>query len=291
MAFDKSKLLKISANVLKKMYETPLFDKIYQLPVEKQASALYETLRIILVQTGDIKKYVKGTDLVVDDLSTDGLDLKIDQFDYYAFTLNMIDQLTNGDIDLKGNAIEQYARKLNEGYHKYLAATAFANAGKVFGTKDAPITFGTGAGDKDVVKFIMGMGKVLTDNKVPMNGRWLFLDTVAGTELKNHPKFMYTPELATKTLVEGTIGMFDGATVVVTSFAPEFTSTDGLTKSKGIILAHELAGATSTNMTGLKQYDPGRAGFADEFKDMLIYGGKIAQTDLVVGSYIKEVEM
>lgn len=285
MALTEKQLKLMSGVVYKKMTEKGLANKLFALPIEKQAQKLYDTLKIIKISVGEVKDYVRGQELDVDELGDESLDLKIDQHKYYAFKMDLVDQLTMGDDvpKLKGNAEQQYANKMDLVYHSYLLNLAFTNAGSMLGTAEAPIVL-----DKDTVyDYIVDMGTILSNNNVPVEGRYIYASPEIVGWLKKDTRFSHSSELAKQVMIKGAIGEIDGAIVIQTNLVPKFKSTDNSKESKGLIIGHELCGASSRNLTGLKQYDPGRLGFGDEFKDLQIYGGKVVDNSLLVGAYIQ----
>ncbi|ANZ17460.1 P22 coat protein - protein 5 domain protein [Streptomyces noursei] len=79
-----------------------------------------DTVHVGTIADPTVRKYDKDTDLQVEDLTDDQLDLKIDQGDYFNFRVNDVDKVQAAG-DFQGPATQRAAFKMKDQLDRYIA--------------------------------------------------------------------------------------------------------------------------------------------------------------------------
>jgi hypothetical protein len=274
------------------VYGGPIINRDY----EGQIQRMGDTVRINMIGDITISNYTKDTDLASPQALTDAQSqLTITQAKYFNFEIDDVDQAQNAN----GGAIMQEAMswaayRLRDTIDQYLAgfyvdaATANAlNGGAAVTTLVAPTQANVGTGITVYDKIVL-LGQLLTQQAVPINGRWCVIPPWCKTQLTMDVRFSgFNTASAQDTLQRGTLtsgdndpsdsylGKIENMAVYESLNAPHTAGTYGLSgSSQDVVLAgHPIAWTMAEGINKTEAYRPPLR-FADAVKGLVLYGAK-----------------
>ena len=270
----------------------PLFNRNW----EGQIKQMGDTVKINMIGDITISNYSKDTDLASPQALTDAqLQLTITQAKYFNFEIDDVDQAQSAnDGAIMQEAMSWAAYRLRDTIDQYLggfyvdAASGNAlNGGAAITTLAAPTQANVGGGST-VYDYIVKLGQLLTQNAVPINGRWVVIPPWAKTQLTMDVRFSgFNTAGAQTTLQTGMLtdsdrdpsdsflGKIENMSVFESLNAPHTSGTYGVAgSSQDVILAgHPIACTFAEGINKTEAYRPPLR-FADAVKGLVLYGAK-----------------
>ena len=210
------------------------------------------SLKIASITNPEIKSYVKGADIVYDEIAGEEITLDIDQQKYFAFKCEDIDKVQSS-ISLIESATEGAGYGLADDFDIFLAGKI-----KAGGTSK---TIETDSNYKAVAL----IAKLLDDEKAPDGNRWLVMPTDFSTDL----------------LLEATGKLTNNNDIVTSGYLGTLF---GLNLFKSPNVNKPLYGCTSA-ITTASQIDETEAirlqnSFATGVRGLHVYGAKVTRPKL-----------
>ena len=280
-----------------------LFNRDY----EGQISAMGDTVKINMIGDITISNYSKDTDLAAAQSLTDAQSqLTITQAKYFNFEIDDVDAAQNAN----GGAIMQEAMswaayRLRDTIDQYLAGfylDAVSNIGSSgsFQTVTTPIQANVGAGTT-VYDYIVKLGQKLTENAVPVSGRWVVIPPWCKTHLTMDIRFSgFNTAGAQDTLESGRLstgggypgdaylGKIENMSVYESLNCIHLGGTVGITGTQDVILAgHPIAATMAEGVNKTEAYRPPLR-FADAVKGLVLYGAKTVRPYALAAAYLQQ---
>ena len=255
-----------------------------------------DTVKINMIGDITISNYSKDTDLASPQALTDAqAQLTITQAKYFNFEIDDVDQAqTANDGAIMQEAMSWAAYRLKDTIDQYLAgfyvdaaAGNALNGGAAVTTLVAPTQANVGGG-LTVYDTIVKLGQLLTQNAVPIQGRWIVIPPWGKTQLTMDVRFSgFNTASAQQTLQTGTLtasdtqpsdsylGKIENMNVYESLNAPHTAGTYGVSaSSQDVFLAgHPIAWTMAEGINKTEAYRPPLR-FADAVKGLVLYGAK-----------------
>jgi N4-gp56 family major capsid protein len=260
-----------------------------------------DTVRISGIGSVTISDYVKDTDINAPQSLTDAQTmLSITQAKYYNFEVDDVDQAQQHP-KVMTEAMSYAAYQLAETIDEYVAGFyTDAPSGNTIGTSGAPVvitapTDANIAGGSTVYDELVALGQYLTQNNVPMSGRWAVIPPWCATYLALDIRFTsFNTAQANARLASGSVsdrgdyflGQIAGMDVYQSNNAHHVTGTSGATGSVDVVMAgHPMALSYADGLKKTEAYRPPYR-FADAVKGLCLYGTKTVRPQaLAVGFF------
>lgn len=195
--------------------------------------------------------------------------LKIDQSKYFAFKVDDIENAQSKPKVMNG-AMRRSAYGLRDVADQYIAGL-YADAGIVYGSDGTPqsITSAT------VVENFATIGEYLTNNNVPMEGRWAII-----------PPWLHTKLVLAKIdVVTDNSGVFDNGFVgralgfnLYVSNNVQYGSGGSATVKSKIMAGYDESISFASQILKMEAYRP-ESSFSDAVKGLYVYGAKVVRPD------------
>jgi len=301
-------------------------------------STMGDTVKIISIGDVTIADYVKDTLLSAPQTITDAETmLTIEKAKSFNFAIDDVDlaQASPGGR-LMIEAMSWAAYKLASAIDTYAAAfytqAAISATGAVvypLGTAAAPITpalpiYTAVGGGTTLYDYLTSVNQYLTDQLVPLGGRWIILPPWAASQLTLDPRFTgyNTPRaaelIASGKLQQGAVGAggspgggdvtnlagvstgaggtsdaylgeVAGLSVFQSPNAPHLSGTIGLQNSVDVALAgHPMGASLAVGLNKVELYRHPSL-FADACKGLCLFGAKITRPSMLAAFIIKHV--
>jgi hypothetical protein len=241
-----------------------------------------DTVNIITEPTITVSDYTRETDTAAGRTSlTDAeLVLVVDQAKYFRFE---VDDLENrfSHVNWQAVASDNAAYQLKDAYDtNVIAAMVAGSTTNVYGTTAAPIDTGFGAGEVDPVDVLARLARLLDDDNVPEENRYVVANPIFYEELaKSSSKLMSVD------YNQGDGGLRNGlvASGKLRGFqlykSNNLATVAGTGSFSGTTLYNVLSGHMSAvaSASALSQTESFRAhdAFADVVRGMLVWGRKV----------------
>jgi hypothetical protein len=275
---------------------------------EGQIKNMGDTVKINMIGDITISNYTKDTDLAAAQALNDAqLQLTITQAKSFNFEIDDVDaaQNANGGA-LMQEAMSWAAYRLRDNIDQFIAgfyADAVSNVGSSgsFTTPTKPDMTATGIGSGTTVyDYLVLLGQKLTENLVPINGRWLIVPPWIKSYLTMDPRFSgYNTAGAQSTLQSGTLtdsdrsasdaylGKIENMEVYESVNCPHLGGTVGIAGSQDVILAgHPIAITMAEGINKTEGYRPPLR-FADAVKGLVLYGAKTVRPYALAAAYLQ----
>lgn len=305
---------------------------------EGTISAMGDTVKIVSIGDVTISDYTKDTALSAPAQLTDsGTMLIIEKAKYFNFSIDDVDaaQASAGG-KLMQEAMSWAAYRLADTIDQYAAAfytqAAISATGAVvypLGTSAAPITpalpvYNIVGGGTVLYDYLTQVNQYMSDQLVPLAGRWIVLPPWAASQLTLDPRFTgYNTARAGELVASGRLqqgsgsagsgasgpdvtsvagvstgaggtpdaylGQVSGLDVYQSVNAPHLSGTVGLQNSVDVAFAGHPMGASLA--VGLNKVELYRhpAYFADACKGLCLFGAKITRPGMLAAFIIKHV--
>lgn len=230
---------------------------------------------------------------------SDSVTLNIDKGKYFAFEVKDVDRYQS-DIDLMDDwaddAGEQMKIEIDRGilgtiYADVDAQNKGATAGRIsgdidLGTTGSPVVLvkgAAGAGETEVLDFIVDLGTVLDEQNVPQTGRWLVMPAWACALIKKSDlNNANEAGDAQSILRNGRIGMVDRFTIYSSNLVDHVT--DGGNNVANIIAGHRAGLTFASQMTEMETLKNPND-FGDLVRGLNVYGFKVIEGKYLAHGY------
>ncbi len=267
------------------VYGGPLINRDW----EGQIKQMGDTVKINMIGDITISNYSKDTDLASPQALTDAQSqLTITQAKYFNFEIDDVDQAqAANDGAIMQEAMSWAAYRLRDTIDQYLAGFYVDSANVLTAaTPVAPTQANVGAGTT-VYDYLVQLGQKLTENAVPIQGRWVVVPPWVKTYLTMDVRFSgFNTASAQDTLQSGTLtasdtnasdaylGKIENMAVYESLNSPHISGTYGQATSVDIVLAgHPIAWTMAEGINKTEAYRPPLR-FADAVKGLCLYGAK-----------------
>lgn len=240
---------------------------------EGEISQYGDTVKINSIGAVTIGDYVKNNDVEGPETLTDAqTHLTIDQAKYFNFQVDDIDAAQQKP-KVMDEAMREAAYGLADVADQYVASLYTGVSDKnIIGDDTTPEVL-----SKDnVYDMLVDLGVLLTDAKVPREGRWVIVAPwVYGLLLKDD-RFIHVSKAGTdQGLRNGIVGRAAGFDILESHNVP---NVDG-TKYK-IIAGHPMAISKAEQINSVEAYRPEKR-FADAVKGLHLYGAKLVRPEAI----------
>lgn len=238
---------------------------------EGEISQYGDTVKINSIGAVTIGDYVKNNDVEGPETLTDAqTHLVIDQAKYFNFQVDDIDAAQQKP-KVMDEAMREAAYGLADVADQYVASLYTGVSDKnVIGDDTTPEVL-----TKDnIYDMLVDLGVLLTDAKIPREGRWVVLPPWAYGLLLKDDRFVHVDKSGTdETLRNGIVGRAAGFDILESHNVP---NTDG-SKYK-IIAGHPIAISYAEQINSVEAYRPEKR-FADAVKGLHLYGAKLIRPE------------
>lgn len=278
-----------------------VFANLCNTDYQGQINQMGDTVRISGIGSVTISDYVKDTDINAPQSLTDAQTmLSITQAKYYNFEVDDVDQAQQHP-KVMTEAMSYAAYQLAETIDEFVAGFyTDAPSANTIGTSGAPITITAPtdaniAGGTTVYDELVNLGQYLTQNNVPMSGRWAVIPPWCATYLALDIRFTsFNTAQANARLASGSVsdrgdyflGQIAGMNVYQSNNAHHVSGTVGAANSIDVVMAgHPMALSYADGLKKTEAYRPPYR-FADAVKGLCLYGAKTVRPQaLAVGFF------
>ena len=240
---------------------------------EGEIQQMGDTVRINSIGPITVGTYTKNADIGAPETLTDAQTvLAINQAKYFNFQVDDIDRAQQNPKVMDA-AMQEAAYALRDAADQYIAGLyTGAAAGNTIGNDTTPMEV-----DKtNAYELLVDLAVILTDAKVPTEGRWVVVPPwFYGTLLKDDRFIDASKAGTTEGLRNGQVGMAAGFTVLQSHNVP---NTSGA-KYK-IIAGHPIAISYAEQINKVEAYRFEKR-FADAVKGLHLYGAKLVRPEAI----------
>lgn len=257
-----------SARLLEHLDKTHVYANLVNRDYEGEIKQYGDTVKINQIGDITIKKYTGSEIDAPDDLSGEQQLLTIDTANYFNFAVKDVDNAQTNP-KLMDEAMRRAAYSMNDTIDTYLAGLMAAGAGGELGTDDSPIV----ATKADAYDYLVDLATLLTEQNVPLVGRWVVVPAFYHGLLLKDDRFVGNgTDANTAVLQGGLVGAAAGFSIYVSNNVPNTES------AKYKILAGTNAAASyAEQITEVEAYRPEK-NFADAVKGLHLCGAKVLQS-------------
>jgi len=282
-----------NAETIMNFMDATVFEKIANTKYEGTLKKFGDTLHIPIDPTVVSHNYVKGQNLIADQLDVSTITMYIDKGKYTNTQIEDVD-VAQSNVDIMGRYTSVAAKQLkidvdadvlsgiaSDISADNMGAAAGVNSGSYnLGTTGAPIGLTT----ENVVQKITDLGSVLDEQNVPDDGRWLVIPFWTYNKLKNSDLKDVSMTGDGKTpLRTGLVGMIDRFEVYTSNQLP--TATDTVT-CWDIYAGHPMGLSFAAQVEKSRLIEAEKA-FAKLVQTLLVYGYKVTKPEAIARLYCK----
>lgn len=258
-----------SARLLEHLDKVHVYAGLLNRDYEGDIRAFGDTVHINQLGSITINDY-DGTD-IEDPEELDGTqqNLVIDQAKYFNFQIKDIDN-AQSNPKLVDSAMQRASYDMNDVIDQYLAELLLSgcDAGNVL-TTDATVVTPTAETAYD---YLVDLGTVLSENNVPMLGRWVVLPAWFHALLLKDPRFVGNGTGYNQAILQGgLVGEAAGFQIHLSNNVP---NTSGANYK--IMAGTNAAGSFAEQLVELEAYRMEK-NFSDAVKGLHVYGAKVVQ--------------
>ncbi len=258
-----------SARLLEHLDKVHVYAGLLNRDYEGDIRAFGDTVHINQLGNITINDY-DGTD-IEDPEELDGTqqNLVIDQAKYFNFQIKDIDN-AQSNPKLVDSAMQRASYDMNDVIDQYLAGLLLAgcDAGNVL-TTDTTVVTPTAETAYD---YLVDLGTVLSENNVPMLGRWVVLPAWFHALLLKDPRFVGNGTGYNQAILQGgLVGEAAGFQIHLSNNVP---NADGANYK--ILAGTNAAGSFAEQLVELEAYRMEK-NFSDAVKGLHVYGAKVVQ--------------
>lgn len=252
-----------------------------------------DTVHINSMGDPGVRKYVRGSEITFDDLSTDEQLLLIDQADYFGFTVNDVDKV-QAKGELGGPALTKASLQLRKESDKF--AGGLLKAGAVAANqlgRQKIVSGGTqmaGAGQITAWDVLVELGLRLDNQDAPEEGRYVVVDPGFIAAIAKDDRFMRADAAGdTGVRRNGIVYRAAGFDILRTSAVPTVGGS-GANKDDKVLIAGVPGAFTFANQ--ILKTEAGRIekGFDDFVKGLNVYGGKVTIPEGIATATVQAYE-
>lgn len=254
--------------MLKNLNDAHVYVQCCNRDYEGEVRAKGDTVKINMIGRVTIDNYTKNTNISAPETLDDSqLTLIIDQQKYFNFQIDNIDKAQN-NLSVMNEAMREAGWGLADAADVFVATMLNANvaAGNIL----TAATVGTGAGDDDLYEVLVDLDTKLTENNVPMQGRWVVISPAHEGLLRKDPRFVsFGTSENRKNLAGQPVKKVANLDVMVSNNVP--SGTDLIAGYDGAVTF-----ADQIPPGEMEAYRP-ELRFADALKGLHVYGGKVTR--------------
>lgn len=241
-----------------------------------------DTVRILVEPDVTVSDYVRGLELVDQDIEDTEITLTVDQAKYYSFVLDDL-EIQQAHVDYGAMCANRAAYNLNNTYEQNILAAMYAGvaSGNVEGTTGAPKTIGFDAGSDDYtpLEAINALARILDLQDVPNDGNRFLVANPYFFELlrKEDSKLIDASVMGdSQSAIKRPMG-YQGTTI---SGIRLYQSNNAVTDtSKAVLLAgHKAATATAATLVKAETVRMEKK-FGERHKGLMVFGRKVIRTN------------
>lgn len=240
---------------------------------EGEIRQMGDTVQINSIGLITVGTYTKNTNIGDPQTLTDAQTvLNIDQAKYFNFQVDDIDRAQQNPKVMDA-AMQEAAYALRDVADQYIAGLyTGAATGNTIGDDTTPVEV-----DKtNAYELLVDLAVILTDAKVPTDGRWVVVPPwIYGTLLKDDRFIDASKAGTTDGLRNGEVGKAAGFTVLQSHNVP---NTSG--EKYKIIAGHSMAISYAEQINKVEAYRPEKR-FADAVKGLHLYGAKLVRPEAI----------
>ncbi|MCL6611183.1 MAG: P22 coat protein - protein 5 domain protein [Peptococcaceae bacterium] len=248
-------------------------DGVVNRDYEGEIRQMGDTVRINSIGPVTVGTYTKNTNIGDPEALTDAqTTLTIDQAKYFNFLVDDVDRAQQNP-KVMDQAMQEAAYALRDAADQYIAGlyTGVA-AGNTIGNDTTPIV----PTKTDAYEHLVDLSVILTDAKVPQDGRWVVVPPWFYGLLLKDDRFVDASKAGTDAaLRNGEVGKAAGFTVLQSHNVP---NTSGA-KYK-IIAGHPIAISYAEQINKVEAFRPEKR-FADAVKGLHLYGAKLVRPEAI----------
>lgn len=289
-----------SGKMIENFYDATVLAAISNTDYEGEIRKYGDTVNIRTTPEVEIREYVKGQSLVVDNPDKPKIQLVIDKGEYFACVeddvdrvqsdINMMDKWTKDASERMKIKIDQ--RVLTDMLVGVSAANQGATAGEQTGSFNLGVTTSPLQVTKDgassttaVVDLIVDLGTVLDEANCPEQNRFIVIPAkMAGLIKKSELKDASLTGDGTTPLRNGRLGMIDRFTVYVSHNLKK--ATVGGADEFSIIAGHKMGLTFASQMTEMETIRT-ESTFGNIVRGLQVYGYKVIKPEALAVSVIK----
>lgn len=270
---------------------------------EGQIKQMGDTVRISGIGQITVNDYVKDTDINAPESLTDAQTmLTISQAKYYNFAVDDVDQAQQNP-KVMTEAMSYAAYQVSDTIDQYVAGFyTDAPSANTIGSSGSPITvtaptYTNVAGGTTVYDELVALGQYLTQNNVPMIGRWAVIPPWCATYLALDTRFSsYNTAQANARLASGSVandnayylGKIAGfGDVYQSNNCHHVSGTVGAANSIDVVMAgHAMALSFAEGLAKTEAYRPPLR-FSDAVKGLCLYGAKTVRPQALAVAFLE----
>jgi hypothetical protein len=295
-----------SAKLLEKFYASTVLAAISNTDYEGEISAFGDKVNIRTRPTLTIKNYSADQPLEFERPSAPIVTLLIDRGKYFGAILDDV-MKKQMDIDVIGmwtdDASQQMKLQVDRDLLLYMLGKADAKnrgalAGAISGSLNLGVT-GTpvnvaarnpGAGETDVIEYIMRMGQALDEQNIPEEGRWLVVPAWFGSYIKQSDLRNAGLSGDDKSMLRnGRMGMIDRFSIYSSNLLPTAaTAGGGLAAGEYVVYAGHRHATTFAAQVSEMESIRSESTFGDIIRGLNVYGFKVLDPTCLVEGIVTQ---
>ncbi|AUM18233.1 MULTISPECIES: hypothetical protein [Rhodococcus] len=245
---------------------------------EGQIQQQGDTVKVTTIGAPTIRKYVRGTPLVNEDLADASITLTVSEADYFNFKVNDVDKVQAAG-DFQGPATKSAGHGLATGVDTFLGTVL--RDGVLAGNKLADATVVDGdpdkatAGQTSAYQVLVKLRERLDKNSVPTVGRFVVVNSEFISALLMDKRYTDLSSSGTQDpLWNGLVGRASGFNVLVSGNVPVVGGA-GANKDYPVLIAGVPDALTAVNQINQVEAIRDPDDFADIIRGLNVYGGKV----------------
>jgi hypothetical protein len=255
--------------LLKNLNDAHVYGQVFNRDYEGEIRDKGDTVKINMIGRVTTFAYTKNSDMTAPETLDDSqLTLLIDQSRGFNFQIDDVDKAQN-NLSVMSEAMREAAWALADDADVFGANVLNANVDTANVLTAA--TVGTGAGDDDMYEVLVDLGTQLTENNVPMQGRWVVVAPGHEALLRKDPRWVSFGTSENRRQLSGEpVKNVAGFDLMVSNNVPSGTD----------ILAGYSGAATWADQIPegkVEAYTP-ELRFADAVKGLRLYGAKVTRS-------------
>lgn len=257
-----------SARLLEHLDKAHVYANLVNRDYEGEIRNFGDTVKINQIGDISVKDYAKGSDIDdPEELTGTQQLLTIDQSKYFNFGIDDVDNAQTNP-KLMNEAMTRSAYAMNDVTDTFLANLMAVNAGATVGDDASPVV----PTKADAYDYLVDLGTALTENNVPLQGRWVVVPAWYHGMLLKDDRFVANGTDYNRAILEGGyVGVAGGFQIWLSNNVP---NTSG---EKYKIIAGTNAGTSyAEQLLEVEGYRPEKS-FKDAIKGLHVYGGKVLQ--------------
>lgn len=243
---------------------------------EGEITAFGDRVKINTISRVSIGDYARNTDLsAAEPLDSAQMELVIDKGKTFHFYIDDLDK-AQANVDLMGAAMRDSAYELASAVDTEIATYVDDEipSANTIGTESSPKTDvdGTVVGYTNAYRYLVHLGKILSANNTPVEGRWVVVPPWFHAELQLDNRFVsFATDKSRDALLNGRVGRAAGFDIRESNAVPNTSDA-----KYHIIAGHRIAFSVANQIMEVEAYRP-ELRFGDAVKGLHVYGRKVTR--------------